>query len=458
MKKYIISLISGLALLSGCTKSAVSPLSEDRYPKPKTYTLTQVETIDRTKDENGKFHFPLSLSSSEGDKLSLVMIADTYYLPSKTFSGSTADLAKSGNYIAEESSFCPAGGNLSPLNTTGTVSVIRNEDHYTLAGYLWTADEKAFRVEAAFDAHFEPEAEPVKFPKLLVAKSGEGSVNVVFSTDGVTATPNMYGGVDYKGTGNYISLDIYSPDGKLYPGIYEPSTAGGYITEGKFGIAFESEYEYMPGAIVKLELGSRYYTLDNDNSSNVGLTDGTVKVEKTGSTYTISYKNGDIWVAYTGAVEALDYEAMEYVALTKAVQVAQTGANTLTLRLASDGVSAEWMESYQYYVFSGTGNYLVLEIYTADGSLKAGTYKACETERTVNEGEFGTGYSWDYEYSPGMSYTIKGGSTWYTLNNGAETSEFVKDGIVTVSYQGDECNIVLESTTANAKFTGKLTE
>lgn len=455
MKKYMLLAAIGLVSI-GCVKSAVDPLSGD-YPEPATYKFNQLVSSERSKDDDGKFHFNLQLGTSAGDVLALELMADTYYLPAKVFSGAASVAAKSGNYLTDKSSFCPSGAAPASLNSTGTLTVTKDADHYTMTGYLWTAEGNAFHINATFDAVYEPEAEPVKLPALLIANPGAGSVTVVLATDGVSASPNMYGGTDYKGTGNYIALDIYSPDGKLYPGTYEPSFAGGYITEGKFGIGWEMDYEYMPGVSIKVELGSRWYTIENDASTNVALTTGAVTVEKTGSTYTVSYKNDDIWVSYTGAIEALDYETIEYVSLTKAVQVAQTGANTLTLRLATDGIEASWVEAYQYFTFSGEGNYVTLEIYTADGTLAAGSYKASAGQGCA-EGEFGSGYSWDYEYAPGMYYTIAGGSTWYTLTGGNETSTFITDGTVTVSYEGDVCTLVLESSAANAKFVGKIAE
>ena len=151
MKKITISLLTGLAALAGCTKSAVAPLS-DTYPEPVTYTLTQLAETERTKDDAGKFHFPLTLSSAAGDRLTLVMVADTYYLPAKTFSGTTAEQAKGGNYIAEESLFSPAGGSESILNQEGTVTVTKDEDHYTKASDTTCATSSGWAIRSILPA------------------------------------------------------------------------------------------------------------------------------------------------------------------------------------------------------------------------------------------------------------------------------------------------------------------
>ena len=130
---------------------------------------------------------------------------------------------------------------------------------------------------------------------------------------------------------------------------------------------------------------------------------------------------------------------------------------TVTLRLASEGVEATYSEMMQSYTYSGTGNYIFLELYSADGSVAAGSYKACAIPGMVQAGEFGTGFLYNYEYAPGMFWPVDMGSTWFTLD-GEETKTYITDGLVTVSYEGDVCTITLESSAANARFVGKLAE
>ena len=449
MNKYILYMAAGLLALA-CTKSAIDPLSDD-YPKPTTYTFTQLDEPERTKDENGKFHFPLSIASQAGDKLVLELVADTYYIPGITFTGGSTANVKAGNYLADASSFSPAGGNTQALNTEGTLAVTKDEDHYTVAGYLWTVEGKAFRVEAAFDAVFEPEKEAQRMDVLIDAKALESSVLVYIASGEIAVSPDLAGNPFFTGDGKVLMMELSSPDGKLYPGTY---TVGEEAKPGDFWT-----YEYAPGMYFTGGSGTNWFDVKADGYTVSNLNAGIITVTKTGSSYTIEYKDeaSEVWVAYTGPIEALDYEVIDYVALTQAVQVAKTGENTLTLRLASEGVTATWIADYQYYMFGGTGNYMTLEIYTADGTLAAGTYTP-QTGEALSAGQFAPGYSWDYEYAPGMFYTIAGGSSWYTLVEGAETSAFITDGVVTVSYEGDVCILTLESSVANAKFIGNLAQ
>lgn len=446
MKQYILYIAAGLLALS-CTKTAVEPLS-GKYPEPKTYSLTQLTPSERTKDENGKFHFPLSITSAAGDRLDLVLMADTYYIPDITFSGAVAENAKAGNYIADESSFAPVGETAKALNTEGTLNVTKEEDHYTVAGYLWTVEGKAFRVEASFDAVYEPEKEAQRMDLLVDAKSLESSVLVYIGSGDITVSADLAGNPFFTGDGKVLMLELDSADGKLYPGTY---TVGDNAKAGDFWT-----YEYAPGMLFTGGSGCNWFGVKADGYDVTNLNAGVITVTKTGSTYDIEYKDeaAEIWVAYTGAIEALDYEVIEYITLTQVVEVSQ-GEGTVTVRLASEGITATYNETMYSWSYSGTGNYVTLELYSADGSVAAGSYKACAIPGWVQAGEFGTGFEYNYEYAPGMFWPLDMGSVWFTLD-GAETKTYITDGMVTVSYEGDTCTIVLESSVANAKFVGQL--
>ena len=442
MNKHLLYICAGLLALS-CTKSAIEPLT-GKYPEPATYTLTQLTQGERTKDENGKFHFPLTLSSSAGDQLSLVLVADTYYIPGITYSGGFSANAKAGNYLADESSFSASNGTPSVLNTTGTLTVTKADDHYTLGGYLWTVEGKAFRVEAAFDAVYEPEKEAQRMDILIDAKAQEGSVVIYIASGDIKVSADLAGNPFFTGDGKVLMLALESEDGKLYPGTYS-------VIPGDFWT-----YEYAPGMLFTGGGGTNWFDVKADGYDVTNLKAGEAIVTKTGSTYNVEYKDeeSEIWVAYTGPIEALDYEIIEYTALTQVVEVAP-GEGTVTLRLASEGIVATYSEMMYSYSYSGIGNYVFLELYSADGTVAAGTYKACAIPGWVQAGEFGVGFEYNYEYAPGMFWPVDMGSTWFTLD-GAETKTYITDGMVTVSYEGDTCTIILESSVANAKFVGQL--
>ena len=119
--------------------------------------------------------------------------------------------------------------------------------------------------------------------------------------------------------------------------------------------------------------------------------------------------------------------------------------NLVGMELATAGVTVTagaWGNTY-----GGDGNYIKLELYTADGSVAPGTYTPCATGGEVTEGTFGIGYDGMWGAS---------GTTWYTLSGGTATSVYVTDGTVTVEVEGDIYTITLQSSTVNAQYKGKL--
>ena len=109
--------------------------------------------------------------------------------------------------------------------------------------------------------------------------------------------------------------------------------------------------------------------------------------------------------------------------------------------------SATWTTTY-----SGTGNYLALDIYSADGKLAPGTYNACATGGAIGAGEFGIGYDtemWGTQF-------FNWGTCWWTVTDGATSAQKVLDGTVTVSLDGGNYTVVLQSSTVNARYVGPI--
>jgi hypothetical protein len=137
-------------------------------------------------------------------------------------------------------------------------------------------------------------------------------------------------------------------------------------------------------------------------------------------------------------------EEVAYAELNKvgwSINYGMFGLTMLGIDLISDGVvgtPGAWGNTY-----SGEGNYLKLELYSADGSVAPGTYVPAKGENP------GPG-----EFKPGSA---AGGTQWTVFAGGSSTTEFVTDGEITVSVDGSGVyTIVLECGVANAKFVGKL--
>lgn len=121
------------------------------------------------------------------------------------------------------------------------------------------------------------------------------------------------------------------------------------------------------------------------------------------------------------------------------------GVNSLTMSLATPGIAQEFdMTTYQT-VWTGEGGYLALDIYSEDGYLHEGTYKACAEGGVINPNEFGIGYDTvieytDWEGNPATYEAKDWGTCWWTVANGAATAKKITSGLVSVTSreEGDD--------------------
>lgn len=175
---------------------------------------------------------------------------------------------------------------------------------------------------------------------------------------------------------------------------------------------------------------------------------GYVYVSKKGNDYVISGvfpgANGEEEVFYwTGALPFVpDPDPLELTVL----QQAQKNQGLVTLQLATAEFTSEFdMTTYQN-VLKGDGKYLALDLYSEDGYLHDGEYKACAVGGVVNAGEFGIGYDTIIDYvgwdGQPAQYEAKDWGTclWTVTPEGNNTAEKITDGLVTVSSEevGDE--------------------
>lgn len=196
------------------------------------------------------------------------------------------------------------------------------------------------------------------------------------------------------------------------------------------------------------------YIVGNDgstftlNGTNVNIDSGTLVVKQGEGTYTFS---GILWLADESIIEIkstvdLVYEPdPEPVKLTNVISATSNlanGVNSLTINLATDGVTATYNPNTWSNVYSGTGNYLAIDIYSEDGYLHEGTYTACATGGVINPGEFGIGYDTEMW---GMQF-YNWGTCWWDVNNGVVSiNQKVLEGTVTVTWKNNKWNIELVS-------------
>ena len=459
----IFAAAASILALSSCVESAIGPMT-GKYEKPVVYEMNTLASQSVEKGDKYRT-FTVELSGDNAS-MTLKMVNDKYFLADGSYTPAPADQAKKNTYIVGN------GGttfNNIPVET-GSIKVAQGEGTYSFAGMLWLADESVIEIKSTVALVYEADPEPVKLSTVLSATSnlanGTKSLTINLGTDGISSTtePPTWQPV-WTGTGNYLALDIYSADGYLHEGTYTASAAGGTINEGEFGIGWD------PGDIWNIGIafenwGTCWWDVaDGAATINQKVTEGSVTVTRKGSKWVIELVSGEgksmLWTKFEGAIDALTDPALggggnvddtDYVELTKLLS-ATKNQGLLTINMAQDGISSTTDPNTWQTIWEGEGNYLAADIYSADGKLYTGEYKACAVGGVVGEGEFGIGYDTTVDFGWGPMEMKDWGTCWWTVADGATSAVKILDGTMTVAMEGDNVVIKLKSSVVNAKFT-----
>lgn len=459
----IFAAAASILALSSCVESAIGPMT-GKYEKPVVYEMNTLASQSVEKGDKYRT-FTVELSGDNAS-MTLKMVNDKYFLADGSYTPAPADQAKKNTYIVGN------GGttfNNIPVET-GSIKVAQGEGTYSFAGMLWLADESVIEIKSTVALVYEADPEPVKLSTVLSATSnlanGTKSLTINLGTDGISSTtePPTWQPV-WTGTGNYLALDIYSADGYLHEGTYTASAAGGTINEGEFGIGWD------PGDIWNIGIafenwGTCWWDVAGGAATiNQKVTEGSVTVTRKGSKWVIELVSGEgksmLWTKFEGAIDALTDPALggggnvddtDYVELTKLLS-ATKNQGLLTINMAQDGISSTTDPNTWQTIWEGEGNYLAADIYSADGKLYTGEYKACAVGGAVGEGEFGIGYDTTVDWGWGPMEMKDWGTCWWTVADGATSAVKILDGTMTVAMEGDNVVIKLKSSVVNAKFT-----
>lgn len=478
----LFAVAASILALSSCVESAIGPMT-GKYEKPVVYEMNTLASQSVEKGDKYRT-FTVELSGDNAS-MTLKMVSDKYFLADGSYTPAPADQAKKNTYIVGN------GGttfNNIPVET-GSIKVAQGEGTYSFAGMLWLADESVIEIKSTVALVYEPDPEPVKLSTVLSATSnlanGVQTVTMQLAQDGIYSEMDMttYQTI-WHGEGNFLAIDLYSADGYLHEGTYSASAVGGVVGEGEFGIGYDTTVDFGWGPMEMKDWGTCWWTVADGATSAVKILDGTMTVAMEGDNVVIKLKSSIVnakftypvaqFVDGTGApIEVVNLgggegpePAPDYTEFTKLLIVQpnqvynESGQPTgeyssFTLKVGTDGMYTEVVNNgyYDETKIKGTGQVLSIDFYTADGTVAAGTYTACEVGGTINEGEFGIGYDvemWGQKMVWGTCVTPYESDT-------AGTIEKVTDGTVTVEISGDVYTITLESKNINAQYIGSLT-
>ena len=316
----------------------------------------------------------------------------------------------------------------------------------------------------------------VELTNLISATSnvanGTKSLTLNLGTDGISSvTDPTTWQTTWEGEGNYLALDIYSEDGKLYTGTYNACATGGAINAGEFGIGWDPGDLWGIGMVFE-NWGTCWWNVANGAAVAAGkVTDGTVEVLVEGANLVIKLKSTLVNAKFTypaadfgievvnlgGGNDEPEFEGTELPVLLSATSNVANGTKSVTINLAEEGISSTTDPTTWQTTWEGEGHYLALDVYSEDGKLAPGTYTACATGGAINAGEFGIGWDPGDLWGIGMVFE-NWGTCWWAVADGAAVAEAkVLDGTLTVSVDGDVYTITLESSAVNAQYVGPMT-
>ena len=460
----IFAVAASILALSSCVESAIEPMT-GKYEKPVVYEMNTLASQSVEKGDKYRT-FTVELSGDDNTSMTLKMVNDKYFLADGTYTPAPADQAKKNTYIVGN------GGttfNNIPVET-GSIKVAQGEGTYSFAGILWLADESVIEIKSTVALVYEADPEPVKLSTVLSATSnlanGVQTVTMQLAQDGIYSETDMTTWQTiWHGEGNYLAIDLYSADGYLHEGTYSASAVGGVVGEGEFGIGYDTTVDFGWGPMEMKDWGTCWWSVSNGAATAKKILEGTINVSKKGSKWVIELISGEgkemIWAKFEGAVDALTDPALggggnvddtDYVELTKLLS-ATKNQGVLTINMAQEGISSTTDPNTWQTIWEGEGNYLAADIYSADGKLYTGEYKACAVGGTVGEGEFGIGYDTTVDFGWGPMEMKDWGTCWWTVADGATSAVKILDGTMTVAMEGDNVVIKLKSSVVNAKFT-----
>ena len=458
----IFAAAASILALSSCVESAIEPMT-GKYGKPVVYEMNTLASQSVEKGDKYRT-FTVELSGDDNTSMTLKMVNDKYFLADGTYTPAPADQAKKNTYIVGN------GGttfNNIPVET-GSIKVAQGEGTYSFAGILWLADESVIEIKSTVALVYEADPEPVKLSTVLSATSnlanGVQTVTMQLAQDGIYSETDMTTWQTiWHGEGNYLAIDLYSADGYLHEGTYSASAVGGVVGEGEFGIGYDTTVDFGWGPMEMKDWGTCWWSVSNGAATAKKILEGTINVSKKGSKWVIELISGEgkemIWAKFEGAIEALTdggnaggSDDADYIELTTLLS-ATKNQGVLTINMAQDGISSTTDPNTWQTIWEGEGNYLATDIYSPDGKLYTGEYKACAVGGVVGEGEFGIGYDTTVDWGWGPMEMKDWGTCWWTVANGATSAEKILDGTMTVAMEGDNVVIKLKSTLVNAKFT-----
>lgn len=462
-KLFMFLLTATIALVS-CEEDSLDPLT-GKYSPPEVYDLTVLETQDRVKD-GPLYSFSVNLTDGASNTLSMKLFSTDYILPASDFTPSNQ--AANKTYLL--------GANGTTFNgqqiLDGTISIAAQDSNYTVSGILYLADETVLKLSGAFTYAYQPDpyiptytyTDETVSPAMGGAQGAtpiDGSTMhkiTVYADDVFYAYLELV--TDASATslsGTYAVKDGVNAIGQLANGYYVDLAwygMAGVMEGGSFYMKGEEKMFIREGeGVLTITDNGGVLTITGEN---LAILDLEALKASNGATWSNLQTPGSMSLTDVSSAETGDGDAtvLASVFAASATDLSAYGGTgyTVTLKMATSGLTATYNEATWGYDFAGTGNYISLDFNRDSPTLVAGTYNVVSNE-TAAVGDCIAGYP--NPYGEGTW-----GSVWSTVTDGAAADVAVTGGTVTVVVDEDTYTITANVTTdqgdVKASYTGAV--
>ena len=411
----------------------------------------------------------VELGNGSGAVLEAKFASAAPVLQSGAYTEASASYATAGNYITGAEGTTLTLNGEKHLVTAGTINLNAVDGTYSLKGIVKLNNGENYSISwTGSGLVWEGLPQLKTLNTVLSAQSnlasGQNSITLNLSDGNFTSEMDMttYQTV-YKGSGNYLAIDLYSEDGYLAAGTYKPSAQGGAINKGEYGIGWDPGDIYNIGMMFE-NWGTCWWTVNETatpQTSAEKILSGDITVALNGTVYTITVDNGDLYAQFVGEIPAVTKPAVpadpwaiegsvvfQHEGLTFTM-TDDTANNTTSAGAALDGVSLYWVQ-----VTDAAGNLVAeLDLVTKAGATSlAGEYKVTSYPDEV--GEAGNGFYIDLGAMGWGEGVMSGGTILYGPDGTAYVIDADKSQIKVTENKGQTI-IIVKGTTNGATIAGK---
>lgn len=177
--------------------------------------------------------------------------------------------------------------------------------------------------------------------------------------------------------------------------------------------------------------------LANTKVNGTDAKEGFITVNEKDGKYTITAQIDGSVLTWNGELPFLpDPDPIELSTVLSAKSNLPGNIQSVTVQLASAGVSYEWNAQTYSGAWKGNGHYLALDLYSEDGYLHDGTYKASAEGGQIKAGEFGIGYDGQITYGEQVYPIPNQGTCFFDVADGASdptAAKKITEGVFTVT-------------------------